>query len=186
VDRHSTKEIKERMEQALTALGHEFTALRTGRASIAIFDNVKVDYYGTPTPLSQVATLNAPEPRLITISPWDVTQIAAIEKAITSSSILGLNPSNDGKIIRINIPQLTEERRKELVKVAHKFGEECRVSIRNIRRDSNDKVKKLEKKKEISQDDEKRAYEEIQSLTDAYIKKVDEALSRKEAEIMEV
>ncbi|MFQ5480110.1 MAG: ribosome recycling factor [Thermodesulfobacteriota bacterium] len=174
------------MELALSALGHEFTALRTGRASVAIFDNVKVDYYGTATPLSQVATLNAPEPRLITISPWDISQIPAIEKAIISSSVLGLNPSNDGKIIRINIPQLTEERRKELVKVAHGFGEECRISIRNIRRDANDKVKKLEKNKEISKDDEKRAYDEIQSLTDVYIKKVDEALSRKEAEIMEV
>ncbi len=186
MDRHDTKEIKERMELALDALGHEFTALRTGRASVAIFDNIRVDYYGTATPLSQVATLNAPEPRLITISPWDVTQIGAIEKAITSSSVLGLTPSNDGKIIRINIPQLTEERRKELVKVAHKFAEECRVSIRNIRRDSNARVKALEKKKEISQDDEKRAYDEIQSLTDTYIKKVDEALAKKEAEIMEV
>ncbi|MFQ5427866.1 MAG: ribosome recycling factor [Thermodesulfobacteriota bacterium] len=174
------------MELALTALGNEFSALRTGRASVAIFDNVMVDYYGTQTPIGQVATLNAPEPRLITIAPWDVTQIGAIEKAILSSSVLGLTPSNDGKIIRINIPQLTEERRKELVKVAHRFGEECKVSIRNIRRDSNEKVKKLEKNKEISQDDEKRAYEEIQALTDTYIKKVDEALSRKESEIMEI
>jgi len=186
VDRHSTREIKERMEKALSALGHEFTALRTGRASVAIFDNIRVDYYGTATPLSQVATLNTPEPRLITISPWDITQIGAIEKAILASSALGLTPSNDGRMIRINVPQLTEERRKEIVKVAHKFAEECKVSIRNIRRDSNLNVKKLEKNKEISQDDEKRAYEEIQSLTDAYIKKVEEALARKEAEIMEV
>ncbi len=178
-------EIKEKMERAISALGHEFSSLRTGRASVAIFDTVMVDYYGTPTPLNQVATLSAPEPRLIIIQPWDVSQIRAIEKAITSS-VLGLTPSNDGKIIRINIPQLTEERRRELVKVAHNFAEECRVSIRNIRREFNDKAKKLEKNKEISQDEHKKVCEDIQSVTDNYIKKVEEALSRKEAEIMEI
>jgi len=185
VDRHSTHEIKEKMDKALTALSHEFSSLRTGRASVAIFDTVMVDYYGTPTPLNQVATLSAPEPRLIIVQPWDVSQIRPIEKAITSS-VLGLTPSNDGKIIRINIPQLTEERRKELVKVAHTFGEECRVSIRNIRREFNDKAKKLEKDKEISQDEHKKINDDIQSVTDSYIKKVEEALTRKEAEIMEI
>ncbi len=179
------KEMKEKMDKAISALGHEFASLRTGRASVSIFDTVMVDYYGTPTPLNQVATLNAPEPRLITVQPWDVSQINAIEKAIQSSA-LGLTPSNDGKIIRINIPQLTEERRKDLVKVAHKFAEECRISIRNIRREFNDRFKKLEKDKEISQDEHKRACDEIQSITDSYIKKTDEALSRKESEIMEI
>jgi len=179
------QEIKTKMDLALKALNHEFSSLRTGRASIAIFDTVMVDYYGSPTPLNQVATLSAPEPRQIVIQPWDVSQIRAIEKAITSS-VLGLTPSNDGKIIRVNIPQLTEERRKELVKVAHKFGEECRVSIRNIRREFNDKAKKLEKNKEISQDDLKKICEEIQSLTDNYIKSVEVAFLKKEAEIMEV
>jgi len=185
VNRQNMKEIKEKMDRALDALSHEFSSLRTGRASIAILDTVMVDYYGTATPLSQVATLSAPEPRLITIQPWDVSQIRAIEKAVTSS-VLGLTPSNDGKIIRINIPQLNEERRKELVKVAHNFGEECRVSIRNIRREFNDKTKKLEKSKEISQDELKKVCEDIQSLTDTYIKSVEEAFSRKEAEILEI
>jgi len=179
------KEIKEKMELSLAALGHEFSSLRTGRASVAIFDTVMVDYYGAPTPLNQVATLSAPEPRLITIAPWDVSQIRAIEKAITNS-VLGLTPSNDGKVIRINIPQLTEERRKELVKVAHNFAEEGRVSIRNIRREFNEKARKLEKDKEISQDEHKRLCVDIQSVTDTYIKKVEEALTRKEAEIMEI
>jgi len=185
VDRINRKEMTGKMDKALEALGHEFASLRTGRASVAIFDTVMVDYYGTPTPINQVATLSAPEPRLITIQPWDVSQINAIEKAILSS-VLGLTPSNDGKIIRINIPQLTEERRRELVKVAHRFAEECRVSIRNIRREFNERFKKLEKNGEISQDEHKRACEEIQSVTDSYIKKVDEALTKKEAEIMEV
>jgi len=185
VERQSMKEMKEKMDKAISALGHEFASLRTGRASVSILDTVMVDYYGTPTPLNQVATLNAPEPRLITVQPWDVSQINAIEKAIQSSA-LGLTPSNDGKIIRINIPQLTEERRKDLVKVAHKFAEECRISIRNIRREFNDRFKKLEKDKEIPQDEHKRACDEIQSITDSYIKKTDEALSRKESEIMEI
>jgi len=185
VNRQNQKEMREKMDRALEALAHEFSSLRTGRASVAIFDGVMVDYYGSPTPLNQVATLSAPEPRQITIAPWDVSQIRAIEKAIIGS-VLGLTPSNDGKIIRINIPQLTQERRKELVKVAHNFGEECRVSIRNIRREFNDKARKLEKNKEISQDEQKKACEDIQSMTDSYIKKVEEAFARKEAEIMEV
>jgi len=185
VNRQSKKDMTEKMDKALTALAQEFSSLRTGRASVAIFEGVMVDYYGTPTPINQVATLNAPEPRLITIQPWDVSQINAIEKAILSS-MLGLTPSNDGKIIRINIPQLTEERRKELVKVAHKFAEECRVAVRNIRREFNERARKQEKNKEISQDELKKTIEEIQSVTDSYIKKIDEALARKEAEIMEV
>ncbi len=185
MNRQSKKDMTEKMDKALTALAQEFSSLRTGRASVAIFEGVMVDYYGTPTPINQVATLNAPEPRLITIQPWDVSQINAIEKAILSS-MLGLTPSNDGKIIRINIPQLTEERRKELVKVAHKFAEECRVAVRNIRREFNERARKQEKNKEISQDELKKTIEEIQSVTDSYIKKIDEALARKEAEIMEV
>jgi ribosome recycling factor len=176
---------KSRMTKAIEALSHELGGLRTGRASISILDGIRVDYYGTPTPLSQVATLSAPEPRSITIQPWDVSQIHAIEKAIMSSD-LGLNPSNDGKVIRISIPQLTEERRKELVKIARKYGEECKIAIRNIRRDANEDYKKLEKDKTISQDELKKHQQDVQDLTDKQTARVDEMLSRKEAEIMEV
>ena len=185
MERQTRKEISARMEKALENLKREFATLRTGRASVAIFDGVTVDYYGVPTPLNQVATLSAPEPRLITIQPWDVSQINAIEKAILSSG-LGLTPSNDGKVIRISIPQLTEQRRRELVKVAHRYAEECRVAMRNVRREYNERFRRLEKEGEISQDDHRRASDEVQSITDSYIKKVDEALSRKEAEILEV
>lgn len=179
------KEMKDRMDKAVEALKHELSTLRTGRASIAILDTVRVDYYGTPTPLNQLASLSVPEPRSIVIQPWDVSQIQIIEKAIISSD-LGLTPSNDGKIIRINIPQLTEERRKELVKVARKYGEECKISIRNARRDANEEAKKLEKEKEISQDEHKKMGEEIQKVTDEYTNRVDRILDEKEGEIMEV
>ncbi|MFQ5442297.1 MAG: ribosome recycling factor [Thermodesulfobacteriota bacterium] len=178
-------DIKNRMSKSIDALIHELSGLRTGRASVALFDGVKVDYYGASTPLSQMATISAPEPRLITIQPWDLSQLQAIEKAILASE-LGLTPSNDGKIIRVAIPQLTEERRREIVKVAKKYAEESKVSIRNIRREANDTVNRLEKDKEISQDENKKAHGEIQELTDKFTKKVDEILQAKEAEIMEV
>ena len=178
-------EMKDRMSRAIEALVHEFATLRTGRASIGILDGVKVDYYGTLTPLNQLASLSVPEPQTILIQPWDMTQIQAIEKAIMASD-LGLTPSNDGKVIRLNIPQLTEERRRELVKVARKYGEEAKVSIRNSRRDANDKAKALERDKEISQDELKKFSEEIQKITDEFVGKVDKLLAEKEEEIMEV
>src|SRR6058998_317616 len=156
---------KQRMEKAIVDLQHAIATIRTGRASLSIFDGLKVDYYGTPTPLNQVANLHVPEPAMITIQPWDVSQIASIEKAIRVSD-LGLNPSNDGKLIRLPIPPLTEERRKDLVKKLHGVAEHHRVSIRNIRRDGNEGVKKLFKDKKIAEDEEKRALDEIQKLTD--------------------
>jgi ribosome recycling factor len=183
------KEVKakltDKMEKTIEALKKDFAGIRTGRASLSIFDGILVNYFGTPTPINHVATLSVPESRLITIQPWDPKIISEIEKAIQKSD-LGLNPGNDGKIIRIAIPSLTEERRKDIVKHAHKRGEEAKVAVRNIRRDSNEEMKKLEKEKHVSEDDTKRAIEEIQKITDSYIKKVDEAVLHKEAEIMEV
>jgi ribosome recycling factor len=177
--------VKTRMEKAISDLQHEMAAIRTGRASLGILDHIRVDYYGTPTPLNQVANLHVPEPSLITIQPWDVSQIGAIEKAIRISD-LGLNPGNDGKIIRLPIPPLTEERRKEFVKKLHAAAEHHRVSVRNIRRDGNEAVKKLLKDKKITEDDDKRAHDEIQKLTDAYMQKIDAASKSKEKEIMEI
>ncbi len=179
------QETRKRMDKARSVLKEEFAKLRTGRASAGLLEGIKVDYYGTPTPINQLATINIPEPRLIVIQPWDVSQIGAIEKAVLSSD-LGLTPTNDGKIIRISIPQLTEERRKELVKVAKKYAEECRVAIRNIRRDANEKLKKLEKDKLISQDELKKAQQEIQKITDDEIEEINALLEKKEEEIMEV
>jgi ribosome recycling factor len=176
---------KARMEKVVAGLQHEMTNIRTGRASVSIFDNVKVDYYGTPTPLNQLANLHVPEPTLITIQPWDVSQIGVIEKAIRSSD-LGLNPGNDGKIIRVPIPPLTEERRKEIVKRLHHVAEDHRVSLRNVRRDANEHLKKLLKDKAISEDDERKALEEVQKMTDAYIGKMDAAVKAKEKEILEI
>ncbi len=179
------REMKKKMSRAVEILDQEFSRLRTGRASASILDGVKVDYYGTPTPVNQLATISIPESRLIVIQPWDTSQIQAIEKAILSSD-LGLTPVNDGKVIRISIPQLTEERRKELVKVAKRYAEDARVSIRNVRREANENLRKMEKNKELSQDELKKAQEEVQKVTDDFIDKVDELLSRKEKEIMEV
>jgi ribosome recycling factor len=176
---------KTRMEKAIGDLQHEMASIRTGRASLGILDHIRVDYYGTPTPLNQLANLHVPEPSLITIQPWDVSQIGPIEKAIRVSD-LGLNPGNDGKVIRLPIPPLTEERRKELVKRLHAAAEHHRVSIRNIRRDGNEAVKKLLKDKKIAEDEEKRAHEEIQKLTDAFMLKVDQAAKTKEKEILEI
>lgn len=176
---------KTRMEKALVDLAHAMTSVRTGRANASMLDNVRVDYFGTPTPISQVGTIGVPEAGMLTISPWDSTVIAAIERAIRSAE-LGFNPSNDGKLIRIPIPSLNEERRKELAKKLHGMAEDHRVSLRNIRRDANDQVKKLMKDKLVSEDEEKRSHEEIQKMIDAFTKKVDEAAKAKEKEIMEI
>ncbi|MBZ5585058.1 MAG: ribosome recycling factor [Acidobacteriia bacterium] len=177
--------LKTRMDKALSDLQHEMASIRTGRASLGILDHIRVDYYGSPTPLNQVANLHVPEPSLITIQPWDVSQIGPIEKAIRVSD-LGLNPSNDGKIIRLPIPPLTEERRKELVKRLHGVAEHHRVAVRNIRRDGNEAVKKLLKDKKITEDDEKKALDETQKLTEGYIAKIDLASKTKEKEILEL
>lgn len=177
--------IKTRMEKALSDLQHDMATIRTGRASLSILDNLRVDYYGTPTPLNQVANLHVPEPNLITIQPWDVSQIGLIEKVIRTSD-LGLNPGNDGKIIRLPIPPLTEERRKEFVKKLHGVAEHHRVAVRNIRRDGNEAVKKLLKDKKVTEDDEKKACDDNQKLTDAYMDKIDLAAKSKEKEILEI
>jgi len=175
----------ERMEGAIDALKKEFGSVRTGRASLSLLDGIMVDYYGTLTPLQQLASLSVPESRQIAIQPWEQRIIPEIEKAIMKSD-LGLTPSNDGKFIRIGIPTLTEERRKQLVKVVRKRAEEGKVAIRNIRRDTNEELKKLEKEKHLSEDDAKKSHDEIQKLTDFYITKIDEVLKHKENEIMEV
>ncbi|MEX2260571.1 MAG: ribosome recycling factor [Bryobacteraceae bacterium] len=186
---NSIKEIeaslKTRMEKALGDLQHSMAAIRTGRATLSLLDHIRVDYYGTPTPLNQVANLHVPEPSLITIQPWDVSQIGPIEKAIRTSD-LGLNPANDGKIVRLPIPPLTEERRKELVKRLHNIAEDHRVALRNVRRDGNEAAKRLLKDKKITEDDDRRAHDEIQKLTDGYIQKLDQAVKGKEKEILAV
>jgi ribosome recycling factor len=176
---------KQRMDKALEDLQHAMATIRTGRASVHLLDNVRVDYYGTPTPVNQIGNLHVPEPGMITVTPWDVSQIGAIEKAIRGAD-LGVNPSNDGKMIRIPIPPLNEERRKELVKKLHTVAEDHRVAIRNIRRDSNDHVKKLSKDKKITEDDDRRAHDEMQKLTDGYMQKLDAAARAKEKEILEI
>jgi ribosome recycling factor len=186
---NSVKEVqgnlKTRMEKAISDLQHEMASIRTGRASLGILDHIRVDSYGTPTPLNQLANLHVPEPSLITVQPWDVSQIGPIEKAIRVSD-LGLNPSNDGKVIRLPIPPLTEERRKELVKKLHAAAEHHRVSVRNIRRDGNEAVKKLFKDKKITEDDEKKALDDVQKVTDGYMDKIDQASKTKEKEILEI
>jgi ribosome recycling factor len=174
-----------RMDKVLAGLQNDMAGIRTGRASVGIFDNLKVDYYGTPTPINQLANLHVPEATLITIQPWDVSQIGAIEKAIRGSD-LGLNPANDGKIIRVPIPALTEERRKEIVKRLHHVAEEHRVSARNVRRDANEHLKKLLKDKLISEDDERRALEDVQKMTDGHIQKIDQMSKAKEKEILDI
>jgi ribosome recycling factor len=176
---------KTRMNASVETVRREFSAMRTGRASLSMLDNVRVDYYGTPTPLNQVGNLSTPDPTLIQVQPWDAKLLGVIEKAIRSSD-LDLNPQNDGKIIRIPIPQLNEERRKLLVKNAHKHAEEGRVAIRNVRRDVNDHLKKLLKSHEVSEDDEKLAMAEVQKLTDQHIEQINETVKKKEAEIMAV
>jgi ribosome recycling factor len=173
------------MEKALADLQHAMATIRTGRASVHLLDNVRVDYYGTPTPINQVGNLHVPEPGMITVQPWDVSQIGPIEKAIRAAD-LGVNPSNDGKLIRIPVPALTEERRKELAKKLNGVAEEHRVAIRNIRRDSNDHVKKLTKDKKINEDEDRRAHDEMQKLTDGYMAKLDQAARAKEKELLEI
>jgi len=179
------KDTSARMERSIDAFRKELGKVRTGRASFSLLDGVKVDYYGTPTPLQQVGTLSVPESRLLTVTPWDTKMIGPIEKAIQGSG-LGLNPSNDGKTVRIPIPPLTEERRKELAKVVRKMAEDARVAVRNVRREAIEKLKDREKKKEISEDVVKRGQERIQKETDAHVKKIDEILKSKEQEILEV
>ena len=176
---------EERMEKAIATLEREFGRLRTGRDSTNLVDNIKVDYYGTPTPISQLASVAVPDSRTITIQPWDRGAFGGVEKAILKSD-LGLTPVNDGKIIRISIPPLTEERRKELGKVARKYGEEAKVAVRNVRRDANDQLKKLEKDKAISEDELKKATDDVQKLTDKFVAKVDEKCQAKEKEIMDL
>ncbi len=179
------EECKAKMQKSIDNLLKEFSRLRTGRASTALVDHIKVEYYGTPTPLAQVASVSIPDSRTIAISPWDRNAFAAIEKAIMKSD-LGLTPVNDGRTIRIAIPPLTEERRKELVKMAKKYTEEAKVAIRNVRRDINDALKKKKNAKEISEDDLHKAQEEVQKITDDFIHKADAALVSKEKEIMEL
>lgn len=174
-----------RMEKVLVDLQHEMANIRTGRASIGILDNVRVDYYGSPVPLNQVAQLHVPEPAMITVQPWDTSTISAIEKAIRNSD-LGLNPSNDGKLIRIPIPPLTEERRRDLAKKLSHVAEERRVSMRNVRRDANEDLKKLLKDKVISEDEQRQALDSIQKLTDGQIGKIDIMAKTKEKEILEL
>lgn len=179
------KSAAEHMDKTETALAHEFSTVRTGRASAIIFDKITVDAYGSPMPLNQVAGIKSPEPQSVIIEPWDKSIIGAIERAILTSD-LGLNPSNDGVIIRVPFPPLNEERRRELVKLCKGYAEDARVAVRNIRRDANHKLERLSKDGETSEDDVRRAEADVQKLTDSHIKDIDEALKRKEAEIMEV
>lgn len=175
----------DRMEKAISSLKKELATVRAGRANPSLLDKVMVEYYGALTPLNQLANVNTPDPRTLVIQPWDKTVLSEIERAIQKAD-LGVLPNNDGTIIRINIPQLTEERRKELVKLVKKIGEESKVAIRNIRRDANDEMKKLEKAKEISEDELRRTQDEIQKLTDKYVSDVDQLINKKEKEILEV
>ncbi|MCL4079588.1 ribosome recycling factor [Coriobacteriia bacterium Es71-Z0120] len=178
-------EAKDHMRKAVAALAHEFAGVRTGRASSAILEKVTVEYYGVQTPLLQIASVSVPEPQMLVITPYDRSAINAIEKAILGSD-LGLTPSNDGQVVRLPFPPLTEERRRELVKLCRQYAEEARVAVRNIRRDVNDHFKRQEKDGEISQDELRRLEAEVQKETDAHIKEIDELLKRKEQEIMEV
>jgi len=174
-----------RMDQSVEHTQHEFNAIRTGRASTALLDHVSIDYYGTQTPLNQLATINVPEPRMLTVQPFDPGSLKAIEKAIMESD-LGLTPSNDGKLIRLPIPQLTEERRKDLVKVVRQRAEDGRIAIRNVRRDTMKHLEELVRNGDVGDDDERRAEDRVQKLTDEHVHKIDELLKRKEAEILEV
>lgn len=176
---------KKRMAGAIAALSKEFEKLRTGRASTALVDDIIVDYYGTPTPVNQLASVSVPDPKTLTIQPWDKGAFAAVEKAIQASD-LGLTPNNDGSVIRITIPALTEERRKDLVKVAKKYTEDCKIAIRNVRRDLNDSLKTMEKDKDISEDEKKKGEADVQKLTNDFVKDADVTLAAKEKEIIEI
>jgi ribosome recycling factor len=177
------KDMETRMNSALDTLGREFAAVRTGRASIGLLDTVRVDYYGTLTPVSQMASVSVPDPRTLVIQPWEAGQLQPIEKAIMKSD-LGLTPVNDGKVIRLVMPTLTEERRKQLAKSVHKIAEEGRVAVRNVRREANDKLKAMARDKKVSEDEERRGHDQIQKTTDKFIAKVDELLKKKEGEIL--
>jgi len=179
------KDVDHRMQMSVEHVKHEFTGLRSSRASVTLVEHIKVQYYGNPTPLNQVANLSVPEPRLIVIQPWEKSLTSEIEKAIMTAD-LGLNPTNDGVMIRVPIPALTDERRKELIRHMHKLAEEGRVGIRNVRRDANDHLKKAEKDSEISEDNFKRAVDNVQEMTDKYIKEIDDAVKSKEEDIMTV
>lgn len=176
---------EERLRKSVDALKRDYGSLRAGRATPALLDRVTVDYYGAPTPINQVANVGVPEPRMITIQPWDKSMLSDIERAILKSD-LGLNPNSDGAVIRLSIPQLTQERRVELVKTVHKKAEEAKVAVRNIRRDANEAIKKLEKDKAITEDESKKALEDMQKKIDGYIKEIDQVMAVKEKEIMEV
>jgi len=180
-----SKEARTRMETVIDDFRRKLGTVRTGRAAVSLLDTVLVDYYGTMTPLSQMASVHAPEPQLLTVQPWDQTQIGSVEKAIRAAD-LGLNPSNDGKLVRVPIPPLTEERRKQLAKLVHDAAEDHRTAVRNVRRDANDRLKKMMKDKAISEDAEHDALDEIQKLTNSYIGKIDELAKHKEQEIMSV
>jgi len=176
---------KEKMEKCLDALNRDYKAVRAGRANPAILDRVTVDYYGTPTPINQMAAISVPEPRMLMIQPWDASTLKDIEKAINTAEI-GINPSNDGKVIRLAFPALTEERRKELVKDISKRGEEAKVAVRNVRRDAMDDIKKLKKNNEITEDDQKDGEKKLQDITDNYIKQVEEMVKKKEDEVLSI
>lgn len=179
------KECEAKMQKAISALEKELVKVRTGRASLALLDDIRVDYYGTPSPLNQVATLSVPESRLIVIQPWDHSLIGSIEKAILKSE-LGMTPANDGKVIRITIPRLTEERRKELVKLVKKMGENSKIGVRNIRRETIETLRTREKEKEISEDDLHHLQDQVQETTDTFVGQIDEVIAEKEKEIMEI
>jgi len=179
------RETRPRMEGAVEDLRKKLATIRTGRAAVSLLDSVVVEYYGTPTPLTQMASVHAPEPNLLTVQPWDQTQIGAVEKAIRSAD-LGLNPSNDGKLVRVPVPPLTEERRRQLAKQVHEVAEEHRTAIRNVRRDANERLKRMLKDKQISEDAERDALAEVQKMTDTYVGKVDELAKSKEHEILSV
>jgi len=179
------KDIETRMTAAIDALGREFATVRTGRASVGLLDAIRVDYYGTPTPINQMASVSVPDARTLAIQPWEMAQLKAIEKAIMASD-LGLTPVNDGKLIRLTMPTLTEERRKQLAKSVHKIAEDARVAVRNVRREANEKLKALAKDKKASEDEERRGHDQIQKTTDKFIAKVDELLKKKEQEILSI
>jgi ribosome recycling factor len=178
-------ELEKKMNASLEAFRKELNSIRTGRASLSLLDGITIQYYGSPTPLNQVATLSVPESRLITIQPWDSSVIGEVEKAILKSD-LGLTPSSDGRVIRIPIPPLTEERRKQLVRVVKKLGEDCKVAIRNVRREGNDDLKNLEKDKKISEDELRRSQDQVQKVTDKYIAMAEQVSAQKEKEVMEI
>ena len=177
------KDVEARMTTALDTLGRELASVRTGRASTSLLDGIRVDYYGTPTPVNQMASISVPDARTLVIQPWEASQLKAIEKAIMASD-LGLTPQNDGKVIRLAMPSPTEERRKQLAKSVHKIAEESRIAIRNIRREANDRLKGMARDKKVSEDDERRGHDQIQKSTDKFVAKVDELLKKKEQEIL--